>query len=199
MMRQTLISVALVVLAGPALADPLPLQTLSGYLNGLAQIEASFRQENADGSVSSGKVFIHRPGRMRLDYDPPEKSVVIVSGGTVSIFDAKSNEPPEQYPLAKTPLNLILAPRIDLTTARMVVGQAEVAGQTHVVAQDPKHPDYGTIELVFSPDPVALTGWIVTDDMGNQTIVKLDDFAAGISLPPSVFSVEIEQARRDKS
>jgi outer membrane lipoprotein-sorting protein len=193
-MQKILFSLAL--LATPAAADPLPLATLSAYLNGLTEVEASFRQENADGSTSSGHLYIKRPGRMRLDYDPPERSVVLVSGGTVAIFDGKSNEPPEQYPLARTPLNLILAPQIDLAEARMVVGQTEVKGMTHVVAQDPKHPDYGTIELVFSANPVTLAGWIVTDDAGNQTIVKLEKLVQTASLLPSMFSVEIEEQKR---
>lgn len=182
----------------PVLADPLPLPGLSAYLNAIAQVETGFVQENADGSQSTGRLFIHRPGRMRLEYDPPEKSVVIVSGGTVSIFDAKSNEPPEQYPLSRTPLNLILGSGIDLSTARMVMGQTEVAGQTHVLAQDPKNPDYGTIELIFAPNPTRLTGWIITDDMGNQTVVTLDAFTTDVSLAPSIFSVEIEAKRRQK-
>lgn len=196
MIRKLLLALAALPL--PALADPVPLPTLSAYLNQLTEVEAAFRQENADGSQSRGQIFIKRPGRMRLEYAPPDENVVIVSGGTVSIFDARSNEPPEQYPLSKTPLNLILANRIDLTTARMVTGLGEVQGQTHVVAQDPKHPELGTIELVFSPQPLALTGWIVTDEMGNQTIVRLEAFTQGESLPASIFSVEIEAARRGK-
>lgn len=196
MFRKLLLALALLPL--PLQAEPVPLATLSAYLNGLAQVEASFRQENADGSQSSGRLFIHRPGRMRLEYNAPEKSVVVVSGGTVAIFDDKSNEPPTQYPLAKTPLNLILAARIDLGTARMVQAVGEVSGQTHVLAQDPKHPDYGTIELVFAADPVALTGWIITDDMGNQTIVKLDGFTVQQSLPASIFSIPAEEDRRKR-
>ena len=184
------------LLALPAAAEPLSLAMLSAYLNGLSQVGASFQQENADGSQSTGHIYIHRPGRMRLEYDPPEKSVVIVAGSQVVIFDAKSNEPPEQYPLERTPLNLILAPQIDLGAAKMVVGQAEVKGMTHVVAQDPKHPDYGNIELIFAPNPVRLTGWIITDDAGNQTVVKLSGLADGQSYPASMFSPEIEAAKR---
>jgi outer membrane lipoprotein-sorting protein len=197
-MKRTLLAAAFALIALPAAAEPLPLATLSNYLNTLGEVQATFKQENADGTQSSGEVFLHRPGRMRLQYDPPEGSVVIAAGGTVSIFDAKSNEPPEQYPLFKTPLNLILAPQIDLSAAKMVVGLGEVKGLTHVVAQDPKNPDYGTIELIFAPAPVRLTGWIVTDDMGNQTVVKLGDFTGGQSFPASTFSVEIEAANRKK-
>ena len=72
------------------------------------------------------------------------------------------------------------------------MGSAEVQGQTHVLAQDPKHPDYGTIELIFAPKPVTLVGWIVTDDMGNQTTVRLNALTQGQSFLPSIFSPEIE-------
>ena len=197
-MIRPILAVLMSLLALPVAAAPLPLATLSAYLNGLTQFETSFQQQNADGSQSTGHIFIHRPGRMRLDYDPPEKSVVIVAGSQVVIFDGKSNEPPEHYPLGRTPLNLILAPQIDLGTAKMVVGEAEMKGLTHVVAQDPKHPDYGTIELVFAPSPVRLTGWILTDDAGNQTVVRLGDFVTGQSLSEVLFSPQIEAAKRKR-
>jgi outer membrane lipoprotein-sorting protein len=116
----------------------------------------------------------------------------------VVVFDPKSNEPPTQYPLARTPLNLILAPQIDLTTAKMVVGTAEVGGLTHVVAQDPKHPEYGNIELIFTASPVSLTGWIVTDDSGNQTSVKLGPFKTEQDIPAMTFSVDHELLMRNR-
>lgn len=195
-MKRTILAALLSLLALPAASAPLPLSTLSAYLNSLTQLGTSFQQENADGSRSSGHIYINRPGRMRLDYDPPEKSVVIVTGSQVVIFDGKSKDPPEQYPLARTPLNLILAPQIDLGTASMVVGTAEVKGQTHVVAQDPKHPDYGTIELIFAPEPVRLIGWILTDDAGNQTMVRLGDFDTRQGEDRMLYSVQQELAKR---
>ena len=197
-MIRSLLAVAFSLLTLPAAAAPLSLATLSAYLNSLIDIGATFQQENADGTRSTGHIYIHRPGLMRLDYDPPEKSAVIVAGSQVVIFDGKSNEPPEQYPLARTPLNLILAPQIDLGAAKMVVGQAEVKGLTHVVAQDPKHPDYGNIELIFAPNPVRLTGWVITDDAGNQTVVKLSAFDTSQSYPPTLFSPQIEAAKRKR-
>ncbi len=196
MTRPILALILLALTALGAAAAPLPLATLSAYLNGLATVQASFTQDNSDGTTSSGQLIIQRPGRMRLQYDPPEKSLVIVAGGTVAIFDAKSNQPPEQYPLSRTPLNLILARNIDLSTAKMVVGSAEIKGLTHVLAQDPKHPEYGTIELIFTPAPVQLAGWIVTDDMGNETTVHLSGITRVAPPPASTFSVEVEALHR---
>ena len=114
----------------------------------------------------------------------------------VAIFDAKSNQPPEQYPLARTPLNLILARDVNLAAAKMVVDHREVGGMTRVLAQDPKHPDYGTIELIFSESPVALKQWIITDDIGNQTSVTLGDLVPRENVPSSLFSIDLETRKR---
>lgn len=180
----------------PVRAEPVPLAQLSAYLNALTTAEAEFTQVNADGSISTGKLFIKRPGRVRFEYAPPDRSLVMAGGGQVAIFDAKSNQPPEQYPLKRTPLNLILARDVDLTNAKMVVGHYEAQDTTRVVAQDPENPEYGTIELVFSNDPVALTQWVITDDMGNKTDIILDRMVLGGDLPPSLFSITLEQQRR---
>lgn len=184
------------VFALPARAELVPLADLSAYLNGLTTAEADFTQINADGSISNGRLYIRRPGRVRFEYAPPDRSLVMAGGGQVAIFDAKSNQPPEQYPLRRTPLNLILAERVDLGTAKMVVGHYEAQDTTRVVAQDPEAPEYGTIELVFSRDPVALTSWIITDDLGNRTTIVLDRMVTGVNLPASLFNITQEVEKR---
>jgi outer membrane lipoprotein-sorting protein len=198
-MRKFLIPVLLAAMTSPVLADEIPLASLSAYLNGLTSAETDFTQINSDGSGAKGKLFIRRPGRMRFEYSKPDKTLVLASGGQVAIFDTKSNQPPEQYPLARTPLNLILAARIDLGQARMVVGHGEDGKLTVVTAQDPDHPEYGTIALGFTANPVALRQWVVTDQAGAQTIVLLDDLRVGGTYPPSLFSIQSEVAKNSRT
>ena len=197
-LRTLLAPLALIVLAGPALADKIPLKDISGYLNSLTTAETDFTQQNADGSIATGKLFIKRPGRVRFEYAPPDKSLVLASGGQVAIFDAKSNQPPEQYPLKRTPLNLILAANVDLGRAKMVVGNTEEKNATIVTAQDPEHPEYGTIQLVFTAKPIALRQWVITDDLGQQTTVILGALKAGADYKPSLFSIDSEVQKRGK-
>ncbi len=182
----------------PASADPIPLKDLSAYLNRLTSAETDFTQVNSDGSVSVGRLIIKRPGRIRFEYAPPDKSLVLASGGQVAIFDAKSNQPPEQYPLKRTPLNLILGDSVNLGRAKMVVGHKEVDKTTRVIAQDPETPEYGTIELVFTANPLALRQWIITDDLGQQTTVILGELSTGKDFPPSMFSIVNEVDRRNR-
>lgn len=197
-LRALLAPLAFIALSAPAFADKIPLGDLSAYLNSLATVQSDFTQVNADGTVSLGKIFIKRPGRVRFEYAPPDKSLVLASAETVAIFDAKSNQPPEEYPLRRTPLNLILAPRIDLGRAKMVVGHKEVENTTRVVAQDPEHPEYGTIELVFTADPIALRQWVITDDLGQQTTVILGELTPVSNLAASLFNIVEEKSRRSQ-
>jgi outer membrane lipoprotein-sorting protein len=187
---------AVLAFAMPAMADKIPLKSLSAYLNGISTAESDFSQINADGSISTGRIFIKRPGRVRFEYAPPDQSLVLASGGQVAIFDSKSNQPPEQYPLKRTPLNLILAENVDLGRAKMVMDYRADGTSTRVVAQDPENPEYGTIELVFTDNPVALRQWVITDDLGQQTTVILGDLQLGGSFQPSLFSVSAEVERR---
>jgi outer membrane lipoprotein-sorting protein len=182
--------------AMPALADPVPLSELSRYLNGLGTVESSFTQINADGSVSTGEIFMHRPGRVRFEY-ASDDLLVIAGGRQVAIFDGRSNTRPEQYPLGETPLNLILSDSVNLAASGMVVRHTEDGTTTRVVAQDPDRPDIGTIELVFTPDPVELRQWVITDNTGAQTTVVLGALERDGRLPPRLFNIQLEIRARE--
>jgi outer membrane lipoprotein-sorting protein len=202
MNRRTLLltGTALALIAAlPAQAQQIPLNTLSAYLNGLQTVQAGFTQINPDGTISTGTVYIRRPGRARFEYDPPEQSLVMAGGGQVAIFDGKSNlGRPEQYPLARTPLSIILERNVDLARRNMVVGHTYDGTATTVVAQDPEHPEYGRIELNFTDNPVELRQWIVVDGSGARTTVILRDMKTGGDLSASLFNITLETQRRNR-
>jgi len=185
----------LTALAIPAQAK-IPLAELSRYLNGLTTAEAEFTQINADGTISTGTIFIHRPGRVRFEYAPPDRNLVIAGSGTVAIFDAKSNQSAEQYPLSRTPLSIILARNVDLGRARMVTGHREDGNTTRVRAQDPENPGYGSIELVFTANPTELRQWVIRDDSGQETTVILGEMKKGARMENALFDIAFELERR---
>ena len=185
------------VLSAPALADIVPLSDLSRYLNELRTAQATFTQINADGTVSTGDLYMHRPGRARFDYDGDDL-LVIAGGSQVAIFDGRSNTRPEQYPLRETPLTLILDREVDLDRSDMVRSHSFDGTATRVVAVDPDRPDIGSLELVFTADPVELRQWVITDNGGSQTTVVLGGMEEGMRLPSRLFNIPLEiQARGD--
>lgn len=190
------LAAAFAATAAPVMAKPLSLNEISAYLNGLQTVKASFTQINSDGTISTGTLYIHRPGRVRFEYAPPEKSLVMAGGGQVAIFDGRSNVAPEQYPLSRTPLSIILERNVNLAQRNMVVGHREDGPATVVTAQDPKHPEYGSIQMKFTANPVELRQWIITDDAGGQTTVILGELTKGASLGASLFDITAESTKR---
>jgi len=188
-----------VLMAQPAFAEKLSLNSISRYLNGIQTAEADFTQVNDDGTLSTGKLLLHRPGRMRFEYNPPEKLLVMAGGSQIAIFDGKSNvQQAERYPLKQTPLNLILERNVNLAARNMVVGHDYDGTSTTVVAQDPKHPEYGTIALKFTSSPVELRQWIVTDGQGARTTVILGELNKGVRLSPQLFNIVHEESSRGR-
>ena len=181
----------------PALADKLSLNAISAYLNTIKSAGAEFTQVNDDGTFSKGQILIKRPGRIRFEYAPPEDLLVLAGASTVGIFDGRSNAgAPEQYPLKRTPLSIILERNVNLARRNMVTGHSYDGTATTVRAQDPEHPEYGFIELKFTENPVELRQWVITDGAGIQTTVILGKLAEGITLPAHLFSIQAETAKR---
>lgn len=196
-MKKIAFALALTLCAPAAwAAERLSLNDISGYFNAMTTAKASFTQINDDGSLSTGKLYIHRPGRMRFEYDPPDTGTVVAGAGSVAIFDSKSNQPPETYPLKRTPLSVILARRVDLNRANMVVGHGFDGTTTVVNTQDPENPDYGNLELMFTGEPVELRKWVVHDNAGGKTTVILGALETGMRLPPRLFSTSVNDQSR---
>ena len=196
-----LTSIALsVAMALPAAAEKLSLAAISGYLNGMQTAQGAFTQINDDGTISTGRIYIKRPGRVRFEYDPPEATLVVADGDTLGIVDPKSNTGPEAYPLHRTPLKIILARNVDLTRERMVTGHASDGKSTTIRAQDPDNPEYGSIDLVFTADPVELRQWVINDSGGGRTTVVLGDLETGGQLANERFVIPGKGAvqRQDK-
>jgi outer membrane lipoprotein-sorting protein len=172
-----------------AAAQKLPLGEISSYLNKLQTAQGEFTQINDDGSISTGTIYIKRPGKVRFEYNPPESALVVAGSNTVVIYDKKSNEPAQSYPLSRTPLSIILARNVDLVAANMVTGHGFDGTATVVTAQDPENPQYGNIQLKFTGNPIELRQWIINDGNGSQTTVVLGALQKGGNIPDRLFDV----------
>ncbi|WP_146588372.1 LolA family protein [Puniceibacterium confluentis] len=194
-----LMTAALVTLATalPAAAEKLSLNQISGYLNQLQSAKGAFTQINADGTISTGTIYIKRPGRVRFEYNPPEQALVLANSGQVVILDRKLGGAPESYPLSQTPLSIILARNVNLGQANMVRGHSYDGTATTVLAQDPKRPEYGTIELKFTGSPVELRQWVIKDSNGASTTVVLRELSQ-TEVSNALFDVRSELAKSNR-
>ncbi|MEQ6203184.1 outer membrane lipoprotein carrier protein LolA [Sulfitobacter sp. HNIBRBA2951] len=187
---------AIAIAASGAMADKLPLGSISKYLNAMSTAKGDFTQINSDGTISTGTIYIKRPGRVRFEYNAPDTGLVVAGSNTVVIYDTKSNQPPESYPLSRTPLSIILARNVNLNQAKMVTGHAYDGTATTVTAQDPENPQYGNIQMKFTGPNPELRQWIINDGNGSQTTVILGELKKGGNLSNRLFDTSAGSSDR---
>lgn len=190
------LSMGLAIWAGAASAQQLSLAQMSQYLNQLQTAQGGFTQINQDGTLSTGQIFIKRPGRIRFEYNPPNDALVMAGGGQLAVFDPRSNVGPDRYPLNQTPLGIILEANVDLGRERMVTNTTSDGTSTTITAQDPDNPQYGNIKLVFTANPIELRQWIITDEFGTETTVILNDLVSGGTIRDIKFNIVAEMRDR---
>ena len=196
--RKTLLTVFIIALFGaPVRAEKISLSNLSSYLESIKKVSGNFTQINSDKTVSTGRIFIFRPGRMRMEYKTPDNSLVIVGGSQIAVFDSKSNTHPRVFPLRKTPLKILLEKKINLKTSDIIIRHEEVENSTVVVLQDPKLSSYGSLKLVFTDHPVTLRQWVITNEMSDQTVLKFKDFINQPNMSSNKFDISLEIDNRE--
>ena len=96
---------SLLCMVGNSVAlEKISLKHLSEYSMLSDKLYGEFTQINDDKTTSTGKVFLLRPGRMRIEYETPDNSLIIVGGSRITIFDSRSNT----YPRAVSYTHLTL-------------------------------------------------------------------------------------------
>ncbi|MDA8741513.1 outer membrane lipoprotein carrier protein LolA [Amylibacter sp.] len=173
----------------PSLAERISLNKISDYINGLTTLQADFEQINSDGSIDRGKLYIRRPGRMRLEYTAPNNALVIAGAGSVAIFDDKSKNGPTLFPLKKTPLNLLLKKNVDLSKNEMITEHTANNENTFIVAKDLKRKSQGSIKMMFSNSPVSLQGWTITNQSNQKTKIILNKLDKKTKIPLYLFNI----------
>src|SRR5436309_10980998 len=82
--------------------DTLELQRIAAYLNGIRTMTARFQQVANNGGLSTGHLWVARPGRMRFEYDPPALLTLIADSVSVYYWDKQLNQT-SKYELRQTP------------------------------------------------------------------------------------------------
>ena len=177
------------MLGAPAYAQNESIDRLNTYLSNLRSAVATFRQENPDGTDSTGTFYLKKPGKMRFEYNAPSDSLVVADGRTLAIFDAKSNVSPQRYPQRRTPLSLLSADDIDVTSSVFVRRIEEHGGRAFVTMFDPEKPRNGQMVMIFETEPVSLVEWILTDKSGLETHVYLNELQTGVDLGNRLFNI----------
>lgn len=168
-------------------ADRALLARIETYLSSIASMDARFLQV-ANGRMAEGRVVMARPGRMRIDYDPPVPVRMVANGAWVLYFDTKLNQI-SYIPASRTPLAVLLRDKVRLDDQVTVTKVERGAGAARVSLVLTDHPDSGTLTVVFEDAPLRLVKWEMLDAAGTHVEVALLDPHFGAPVDDALFNM----------
>jgi outer membrane lipoprotein-sorting protein len=188
--RRSLIATLILTAAARGAGAALPpdvVARVEDHLNGIRTLRADFTQVAPDGQTSTGKVYIKRPGRLRFEYDPPEKLLMVARDWRLVVHDGRADQT-STVPVDKTPLGLLLNEEIRLGGPVTIRSLAEISGELHLSVFQSAEPGRGELTLIFGLEPLELRRWEVLDAQGKRTRVILENVETNVPLEDRLFS-----------
>lgn len=157
------------------------------YLNSIVTMEARFLQVSSNGNYAEGKLHLSRPGKMRLEYDPPVPVLIIVAKGNLIYVD-KELEQVSYVDADDTPAGFLVREKISLFSDELIItGFAQEAQALRLNLVRAADPLEGNLTLVLADRPMQLKKWAVTDAQGVTTTVSLLGTRFGTDIDPEIF------------
>jgi outer membrane lipoprotein-sorting protein len=169
---------------------------IEAYLNGLRTLTARFVQVSQQGGVAEGRIYLQRPGRLRLEYADPVPLLVVAARGQIIQHD-KELKQTTYLPLSSTPAAILLRESVTLSGNVTVTDVERGPGTVRITIVQTDDPRAGRLTLVFAERPLQLTNWVVVDGQGATTRVALSEIQNGVSIPAQLFEFREEAPNRN--
>lgn len=190
MTRALLPAVAGIVAATPALSQSAAsdMARLRTHISSVQSMTANFTQTDPRGRSATGTMQMKRPGKVRFAYSGNDL-LLVANGKTLTFIDYTVGQK-SSWPLARTPLGVLLSNSPDLKGRAKVVPGNNPAVLT-VEARDPTQ--YGSLHLVFlrsasAPGGIQLYGWTAIDAQKKRTTVRLSNVRYNVAVSESAFT-----------
>ncbi len=165
------------------------LNNVETYINSLQKISGEFSQKSSNGAKDSGKFYINKPGKMRLEYNSP---ILLVADGSSIVYEDKKLDQISYISMDSNPASIILNNNIKLTGKNPSVKIKDIKSKnniTEITLTTPNEKYSGIITLIFETSPLSLTGWKVRDAQGVTTTVTLSNIKPEKNLNDSLFKI----------
>jgi outer membrane lipoprotein carrier protein len=185
--------------AGPRLAVKAVVAEVQKRYDGAADFRARFTQTLTSAAMgrktnSAGEVMFKKPGRMRWDYEKPDKSSYVTDGGVLWLYEPEDKQAfkqdlkGSQLPAALSFLTGKgkLATEFDITFAGKT---AYGTPADYVLSLSPKTAQATVKSILFIVDPRTfdVRESVITDAQGNTNDLLFSDIRVNTRLPEATF------------
>ncbi|MBW1698033.1 MAG: outer membrane lipoprotein carrier protein LolA [Deltaproteobacteria bacterium] len=147
---------------------------------------------------ASGRLYVKHPGKMRWEYEAPEKQVIITDGKKLWIYRPEDS----QVMVGKAPVFFgegkgagFLSDIRRIRKNFQLSLQPEGEKSRYVIKLIPKKKTYdlAAVYLSILPDTFDVAQVITQNDYGDETRIGLSDFSYDQKLPDSLFEFQIPE------
>ncbi|QNE05779.1 outer membrane lipoprotein carrier protein LolA [Croceicoccus marinus] len=170
-------------------------------LRAIKTMSADFTQVDRNGQQLTGKMVLKRPGKIRFEYQKDVPVLIVSDGSRLTMLDYEVRQK-QVWPISNSPLGALLDPGKDV----MRFGKLMPTRHPDLVSvqvKDPKHPEYGTITLIFNRDASApgglqLESWVSVDSQNKITKIFLSNQRYGIPVSDGTFAFKDIRPRQKR-
>ncbi len=159
------------------------------YLTNISTIVSDFVQVAPDGSLSSGKMFIKRPKKMRWVYDPPTPIIMNTRGNFLTYYDFDLKQVSD-IPLDSTLLSFFAQTNIKFGETVKVVEFKKDEAVWRIALVQANTPENGKLTMEFTTKPLTLRNFKVKDAQGQETTISLNHARFDVPLDDAVFAFQ---------
>lgn len=168
-------------------ADHKILDRVAAYLNSVSTMKSRFLQISSNGGEAQGTVYLSRPGKLRIEYDPPNPVLIVCDGVYLNYWD-KELKQATYLKLSDTPAEFLLQKDLSFNDPKVTVLRVSNANDViRVTVERTGQPQQGQLTFVFEDKPLELRKWVVVDAQDVTTQVSLLNPQFGVKLEPSLF------------
>lgn len=172
------------------------------HLAAVGSMTAGFTQTDRSGRVLTGTLTLKKPGKIRFQYEKGVPLLIVGDGRALTFVDYSVRQV-SRWPIANSPLGVLLDPSKDLSRIAKVGPSADPRILV-IEANDPKHPEFGRITLAFArnasaPGGLMLQGWVALDSQGNRTTIRLSRQRFNVAVADNLFRYDDPRRRGPRS
>lgn len=172
-------------------------QNIADHFSSVKTITGEFVQFGPKGDQTGGTFYIERPGKIRFNYE--NSPVRVIADGESVVINNRKLDTWDLYSLSKTPLNLLLADKIDLSSGRLQ-GIRQEPDATTIILGDKSIFGDSKITMMFDPATYELKQWTITDAQKLDTTVMVFNIRTGVRYTDDMFKIDYQRiAMKGKS
>jgi len=156
-------------------------------------LKSEFVQINNNGDILSGKLFVLRPGKFRIEYD--QIPLVIISNGKrVAVINKELKSVTFHSP-NEIPVGVLLFKKLSMKGIK-ILKLIEKENRVSINVVDSNFENQGFVEILFEKKPFDMKKWTIFKNDNSKTEVFFNNLLLDKELLPRLFDIEKEDPRK---